>query len=516
MKPLRWVAAILIAIFVTPTAAQAFDVPLLTWERGRIQQVVLGGGAYTANWVVTLEGEGTSPLTFTRSETNDAGYVVYSLNVPSDLPIGAYSVNTSGENAKKTLVAGVNLVQTQTKTASSNLIDLTIIISIFVFLTTIISTLRAKKYSVLTTQNTQFSLKYDLGDDVSEPSFAVRLINAPYRIRINGLRSIRISLLQFLMVREGELLHRTSRQLFGALPLLGLAAGCITGIEVNRNSGIANTGIAIFIAVSVLAIFDAYSGLFATLGFWFIQLLTGNVSSVRDLLIMFSVGLTWIGTALFSGLLKENFGKDFTKSSRGNSITLYGVIASALVGTSVFYLGHALIDGVLYIESPDRGISITSLVAIALAIAIKGFVEIAKNSNAQADEVEFFDVARVCSPQTAILLSSIAFGFLYIWTERADQSLIFALMFTLPFYLAFIGFGESFALFKRLPPRNILLESALVALVAILSYRLLSGRPLLLGDKTQFLLLISAIPGIAHAIYSAMFSESEKKWIMEQ
>ena len=516
MKFFRWVAALLIVIFAVPTTAQAFDVPLLTWERGRVQQVVLGGGAYTANWVVTLEGEGISPLAFTRSEPNDAGYVVYSLNVPSDLPIGAYSVNTSGKNAKKTLVAGVNLVQTQTKTASSNLIDLTIIISIFVFLTTIISTLRAKKYSTLTTQNTQFSLRYDFEDFAAESSFASRLSSAPYRIRINGLRSIRISLLQFLMVREGELLHRTSRQLYGALPLLGLAAGCIAGIEVNRNSGIANTGIAIFIAVSVLAIFDAYSGLFATVGFWAIQVLTGNVTSVRDLLIMFSVGLTWTGTALFSGLLKENFGKDFQKVSRGKLITLYGVVASALVGTSVFYLGHALIDGVLYIESPDRGISIASLVIIALAICAKGFVEIAKNSNAQADEVEFFHVARVCSPQTAILLSSIAFGFLYIWTERADQSLIFALMFTLPFYLAFIGFGESFALFKRLPPRNILLESALVALVAILSYRLLSGRPLLLGDKTQFLLLISAIPGIAHAIYSAMFSESEKKWIMEQ
>jgi len=330
------------------------------------------------------------------------------------------------------------------------------------------------------------------------------------------LGSIRISLLQFLMVREGELLHRTSRQIYGVLPLLGLLAGSIAGIEVNRNSGIANTGMAIFIAVSVLAIFDAYSGLFATVGFWFIQLLTGNVTSVRDLLIMFSVGLTWIGTALFSGLLKENFGKDFTKSARGKSMSLYGVVASALVGTSVFYLGHALIDGVLYIESPDRSLSIATLAIVALAICGKGFAEIAKNSSEQADEVEFFHVARTCSPQTAILLSSIAFGFLYIWTENAQQSLIFALMFTLPFYLAFIGFGEGFALFKRLPPRNILVESALVALVAILSYRLLSGRPLLLGDKTQFLLLISAIPGIAHALYSAMFSESEKKWIMEQ
>jgi hypothetical protein len=215
-------------------------------------------------------------------------------------------------------------------------------------------------------------------------------------------------------------------------------------------------------------------------------------------------------------LLKENFGKDFPKTFSGKSLTLYGVVASALVGTSVFYLGHALIDGVLYIESPDRGISIATLVIVALAICGKGFAEIAKSSKDQVDEVEYFHVARVCSPQTAVLLSSIAFGFLYIWTESAENSLIFALMFTLPFYLAFIGFGESFALFKRLPPRNILLESALVALVAIFSYRLLAGRPLLLGDKTQFLLLISAIPGIAHAIYSAMFSESEKKWIMEQ
>ena len=56
MRSLRWIAALLIAIFATPTAAQAIDVPLLTWERGRVQQVVLGGGAYTANWVVTLEG----------------------------------------------------------------------------------------------------------------------------------------------------------------------------------------------------------------------------------------------------------------------------------------------------------------------------------------------------------------------------------------------------------------------------------------------------------------------------
>ena len=43
----RLLSIFLLAFFVaTPVvAAQAADIPLLTWERGRIQEVVLGGGA---------------------------------------------------------------------------------------------------------------------------------------------------------------------------------------------------------------------------------------------------------------------------------------------------------------------------------------------------------------------------------------------------------------------------------------------------------------------------------------
>ena len=155
MTRIRLFAAFLIALVALPTSAQAFDIPLLNWERGRVQQVVLGGGAYSAQWVVTLEGNGIAPLTFTRSEPNKAGFVVYSLDVPNDLPVGAYSVSTSGKGSPKTVVAGVALVEAQTRTATTKLIDLTIIVSIFIFLTTVVSTLRARKYSVLTSQNSQ-------------------------------------------------------------------------------------------------------------------------------------------------------------------------------------------------------------------------------------------------------------------------------------------------------------------------------------------------------------------------
>ena len=518
MTRIRLIAAFLIALVALPTSAQAFDIPLLNWERGRVQQVVLGGGAYSAQWVVTLEGNGIAPLTFTRSEPNKAGFVVYSLDVPNDLPVGAYSVSTSGKGSPKTVVAGVALVEAQTKTATTKLIDLTIIVSIFIFLTTVVSTLRARKYSVLTSQNSQLSFDLDSLAATHSQSFLSRLLEAPYRIRLNGLHSIRISILHFLLVREGELVHGISRNLYGILPILGFGMGAVAAVETNRNGGIANTGIAVFVAITVLAIFDAYSGLLATLGFWAFELFSGNVTSFRDVLLMLAVGLTWVGTSLFSGLLKESISKDISsKDSQLSSLSkVYGLLGSAFVGTSVFYLGQALIDSIIYIESPMRSISLVTVVIVAASLFLKGVAENFATNRVAAHEVknEEFFVARVSSPQTALLLFSVVFGFLYIWTEKSESALILAALFSLPYFLIFISFEESFALLKKLPPRNILLESALVAAVSFVAYRQISGKPFLIEERANYLLLISTVPGIIHALYSAVYASSEKKGII--
>ena len=149
MYKLKLIALTLIALFFAPTAAQSFDIPLLTWERGRDQQVVLGGGAYTQSWTVTLEGNGAEPLEFSSSEKNEAGYVVYSLNIPADFPLGPYSIVTIGKGSPRTVVAGVNLIEQRTNTVAYKLFDLTLILAIFVFLTGIVSTIRARKYQYI-------------------------------------------------------------------------------------------------------------------------------------------------------------------------------------------------------------------------------------------------------------------------------------------------------------------------------------------------------------------------------
>ena len=88
------------------------------------------------------------------------------------------------------------------------------------------------------------------------------------------------------------------------LPIAGFLAGVIAVNETERAGGIGSSGLAIFIAIAMLGIFDAYSGFVAVLGFWLTELLIGNISSFRDVLIMISVGISWLLPVLFASLIQ--------------------------------------------------------------------------------------------------------------------------------------------------------------------------------------------------------------------
>ena len=191
-------------------AAQAADIPLLTWERGRIQEVVLGGGAVQNNWTVQLEGMGITPIAFSKSNANGDGYVVFSANLPKDLPLGGYSVVTSGKGSPSTVVAGVNVVEQVAYNVTNVPIDLTWIIAIFVFLTTVLSTLRARKYAYFKFDSTQ-PIEENLP---TSNKLLDQISNLPYIWRLRTISRQRTSLIRFLILREGELIHRASKQLY--------------------------------------------------------------------------------------------------------------------------------------------------------------------------------------------------------------------------------------------------------------------------------------------------------------
>lgn len=520
MRKIKTLALALIALMVTPIAAQAFDIPLLTWERGREQQVVLGGGAYTQAWTVTLEGNGSDPLTFTASEKNNAGYVVYSLRIPSDYPIGAYSIVTIGKGSPRTVVAGVNLIAAQTRTVANNLFDLTLIIAIFVFLTGIVSTIRARKYQYIPFASSQILPR--LTDPVldGDQNFWDRLESAPYRVRVQSLLSLRPSLLRFLLIREGEVSHRLSKNLYGLAPIIGIIAGAIAGIEVGRNGGIATTPMTIFLIVAAIATFDAFAGVAATLGYWTVQLFSGNITSFRDVLIAFAIGLAWIGPSLFAALLRETINRDFAVKSIGGAdpIKFLGVIGSSFVGAAVFYLGHALVNSVIYTESNLRALTISHVLILLAMLLVRGFADgvILDSRKFVETRDESFVIARVSSPITAFSVLAAVFAFVYIWTESAGRAAVVALIFALPYFLIFIRFGKLQLIPTSRLPRNILLESTLIAAIAFVIFRQISLKPLLLDQRAGLLLILAGVAPVIHAIYSAIYSSNEDKFSFEE
>jgi hypothetical protein len=520
MKKIKFIALALIALFFAPSAAQAFDIPLLTWERGREQQVVLGGGAYTQSWTVSMEGNGATPLVFTASQKNEAGYVVYSVQVPADFPLGAYSITTIGKGSPRTVVAGVNLVAQQTNTVANNLFDLTVIIAIFVFLTGIVSTIRSRKYLYIPFKSAQVLPR--LTDPIidGDENFWDRLESAPYRLRVQSLLQLRPSLIRFLLIREGEVAHRLSKAYYGVSPLVGLIAGAVTSVTVDRNNDLSATPMTIFIVVAAIGIFDAFAGLAATLGFWALQLLSGNVTSFRDVLIALAIGIAWVGPSLFAALLRETINRDFTaKSIRGEDpIKFVGVIGSSLVGGAVFYLGQSLVNSVIYIDHQVRTITLVHFLIIVALLAVRGFADgiILDSSREVETRDESFFIARVSSPITAFAITAVTFTFVYIWTESANRSFFVAILFALPYFLIFIRFNKmSFIKTDRLP-RNILIESAVIAAITFVVFRQISMKPLLLDQRADLLLLLAGIAPVIHAIYSAIYSSNEDKFSFDE
>lgn len=520
MNKVKLVALALLAMLAIPYAAIAADIPLLTWERGRQQQVVIAEGDLNRDWSVTLEGNGQNPLNFVGSSKDAQGYVVHSISIPDDFPFGSYTIVTLQNGGDRKIIAGVRIIGAESRTAASDLFDLTAIVVVFILLTTITSVIRARKYSYIPFQSTQVLPR--ITDPVFEDdsNFWTRLEASPYRVRVNWLTSFKPSLLRFLLIREGELSHRLSRNYYGISPLIGLIAGSIAAVQVNRDSGIAGTTTMLFLALALLAVIDAFAGIAMTLGFWAVLLFSGNVTSLRDILIALSIGIAWIGPSLYASLLRETIARDFSgdKLMRNSYARAIAILGSALVGAFVFYFGQLLLQSIVYIESPALDVNLSHIGIFTFALIIRGIADDAIINRPSMEERrdESFFIARVTSPSTALFVATSILVFNYAWTRSLTKAFFVALIFTLPYLFSFVRFNkiEKFKIDKL--QRNILLESFILVAITFIIFRQLSISPLILDKRVELLLLFAGVAPAIHALLSTIYASNEDKFSFER
>ena len=101
-KLLVFIAALFL-ISPAANAATTVNVPLLTWEAGKQQVVVLGGPGSNGAWKMQFEGENIDPLAFKQTRKDGKGAYLYTLDLPKDLTPGAYVVQAVEEDGTKTI-----------------------------------------------------------------------------------------------------------------------------------------------------------------------------------------------------------------------------------------------------------------------------------------------------------------------------------------------------------------------------------------------------------------------------
>ncbi|MGA0866815.1 MAG: hypothetical protein ACO3QV_05810 [Candidatus Nanopelagicaceae bacterium] len=498
--------AILVAFFsllfvFTPTVAHSIDIPLLTWERGKEQNLVLGGNTDN-EWKIELVDEANdSVLEFSASDISANGFVVYSAFIPSDFPLGAYAVRATGIGIPASIVAGVNIVTLNFYELVQIPFELLWIFMGYIFVTAAFGVMRLRRYGIISARD----------DDVLDPDLVPPRLTTFYRLRESATRNIDPSLLQVVLRREGEWLRDRSLAMWSLLPLLGFALGLAIGVQMLRSGGLGNAPWLLLFFGAMISVVDLYSGIIGFAGLVLSHLIFGDVVSLRDVMALIAVGLGWsgayaLGTSL--SLLQEK--RDVEISS--NSRRYISAILSGLAASIVFHSAQILILSLVVTVSEPAPVD--WLLSSLLCISVIGKVLIRPESDREGRDPspERIDIpiGRVVSPRTVTFLLIFFSGTLYIWIRDWISAIALALALTAPYALLLVRFGgPRFEVLNRLP-RNPLVEALVVSGIGFAIFYALEDLPFEVLERSRLFLILGVIPVLMHSLYSILWDIQDR------
>jgi hypothetical protein len=506
----------LLSLFAAPFA-QAADIPLLTWERGKEQNIVLGGSSTNAGWKIFLVSPGQSDRQFTSSLSNKAGYLVYSIQIPNDLPLGGYSVEARASGSPDTAVAAVNVIARSYYTISSIPTDLRLLFTFYAMIISSFAIIRARKYSSLSFTRDK-SHRRSKGEGPGG-SRVPKVIQPFYKFRSRRQAEMEISFLKFIAYKDGEALHKLSPIAWAVAPFVTFLLGLYMSWSIQATTVVPNVAIGLIVAAAVIGAFDAISGATAATGFIFASLILGDVNGMRSFLAIVSFVLAWCAPSALSSMylitLKIDFADGFVKVSPAIKRVIT-IVVSAIFGSVAVMISAILTDS-LVINIQGSAFARWPLMAIVAAVIIlknslEEFIDASRVKRGKVVESieESIFLARTISPGTTFIFAVACFGITYVWTEKPLQSLIATFIISSPFFLSFMVFPEVAG--KRFPMirRNLIIETTLISFITAGVYALIQHLPMSTKEKAQAFILLGLVPVLLHAMYSALVASSER------
>ena len=493
-------AGLLIAFTTLSMApAHAEDIPVLTWEKGKEHNIVLGGNSQVQNWKIQLTSTTGETLDFKQSKLDPKGYVVFSVQIPDTYESGVYTVVTTGVDVPKKIVAGVkivalsdyNLIQIPTK--------LILILLTLIFLVSTLSIMRMQKYERIEYLRAKPTEKLP------------GIFNLFAKFRMGAIAELHKSLFKFQLVREGELIHKLSPITWATLPFATALLGGYIGLNGELILGVSLIPFALYALAAIIGVIDPFSGFTAAIGFAFAQSISGNVTSVRSVMSLVAVGIGWVAPGILSSLYQDILNKDnyfhFAKK------IVPDLVASA-IGALIFLVAQLLTNSFVDQVAPIA-IS-TYLIPMILSVVIFARINLYRylvkdlHQTGENYQVRILVLPRVLSPRTITFAGLYLAGTVYVWTQSLQFAVVSSILLSTPLALLMVRFDSPVIKAFKDAQRYILIEIVVIATISFISFFYIQSLPLEVTAKGKLLILSTAIILFIHGFFSSVFDSSSR------
>jgi hypothetical protein len=485
------------AISMTP--AHAADIPVLTWEKGKEHNIILGGESQVKNWKIQLTSATGESLDFRQSKLDPKGYVVFSVQIPDSFESGVYTVVTTGVNMPQKIVAGVKVVDLSDYNLIQVPIKLILILLTLVFLISTLSMMRMQKYE---------RIEYLRAKPVEQ---LPGIFNHFAKFRVGAVEELHRSLFKFQLIREGELLHKISPLTWASLPIATIFLGGYIGLNGQLILGVSLIPFALYALAAIIGVIDPFSGFTAALGFAFAQSISGNVTSVRSVMSLVAVGIGWVAPGILSSLYQDILHKDnYFHFAKKFTPDLVASLLGGLIFLVAQLLTNSFVDQVAPIIISSYLIPVILSVAIFIRINLYKYLIKDLHQTGENYQIRILTLPRVISPRTLTFAFIYLAGTVYVWTQSAQFAIVSSLLISTPLALLLVRFDSPVIKALKSAERFIVVEMLLIATIAFITFYYVQSLPLQVTDKGKLLILSTSIILFIHGIFCSVFDSSAR------
>lgn len=511
-------------LFIGSSAAQAVDVPELSWERGREQSITLGGETKSVLWSISLEGMGKS-LAFDRSSTNDAGFIVYSIQIPEDLAVGRYQVIVRGPNSPASTTGYVNILESVSYDPLSDPRG--------------VGLLAVAAYTLLTFFSGNKNESENTGEeDDEEDSSALGSVDTNYQgikvkhrgrgddstfVRTNFARKIdswrhlavltmaRRSPLTMRISADGSYLQAVIGPIALLLPIFAAIFGVAMGFSTEIINSLIPTSLALVLLIVVIGILDAFSGLVAFTSYLLVVFARGGIDNTADIRTLLGFSLLLFTPSLAAGATRplRRAREDWDLWERVTDFLVSTILTTWAIKSMVLAL-----DG--FARQKTEIATHSTLIAVvggSLIFVRYGLEELV--SRYAPARMEFMTPAKVASQDldsfliTQCVRAAIFVFFMIGFFGFTWQILVAVAILVIPSLLKrFDSNLPNFPVLFQLIPGGVP-SIVVMSFIGFAFSNWVNTLPLLAVDKTKTIVLLTAIPGLVISLLK-LFARSPK------